>query len=342
MPPAEIEAIREATAQLRRTLARKKVKPIVPPALAAIIVGMTGHWWRHRLRGFDVVYPGMTTIAGWAECSDRQAQRCVSTLRAAGVLRAIGNERGGRNLSTAYQVDASGLCGWLIARGVNPHPTLIERLRNTEELCALRADKVRHARGQTPTPIDSEKGRHGNEDLSVDSEAEKGDINHDTMSPRSIDPLRTLQIDALEDGGTAANCVPRSQKPAPGNSGRNFAEKRGGQSRPSRADPDVDQAPIGSAIGADPQPNLKKNNPVELATASDHGETQATSGPDATKAVSPAKEPPFLSTGTTAQPEAAPVQSDALQTWTDRQTEIARRLIEDWQADNIPADELWK
>jgi len=81
-----------------------------------------------RVRGDQVIYPGMEKLAAWGECSERHARTHMRFLGDEWkAVRRVKYAQGGRR-ATRYQLSGEMLFRGLVARGCNPSPELREGL----------------------------------------------------------------------------------------------------------------------------------------------------------------------------------------------------------------------
>lgn len=126
--PWAIVRIDDLKSHLRATLK----KADVPRSMQAQMVGIVGHYLRHRLSGWDAIFPGMKNMAEWGGCSERQARENFARLRLYGVVEPTGHEKGGRRRATEFRVSLVALKRFLITVRANPSPALIEKLETAD------------------------------------------------------------------------------------------------------------------------------------------------------------------------------------------------------------------
>ena len=118
-------------ARLRSTL--KRCDPPLPNSIRLIAVKVVKEGIVWGLRGYGEIYPGMTKIAKWGSCSERQARRNVRVLEDWGLMTVVSHGKGGRK-STRYRVEPEQIIRVAMSRHANPHTELIAEIRD------LRAD----------------------------------------------------------------------------------------------------------------------------------------------------------------------------------------------------------
>jgi hypothetical protein len=131
VPAYKREAVNRMGARLRATL--KRCDPPLPDSLRLIAVQLIKEAIVRGIDGQPTIHPGMTKMAAWGGCSERQARRNVRTLEDAGVM--VGHEfkKGGRR-ATRYSVDLEAVIRLAMSLGANPHHELVAEIR------AMRAD----------------------------------------------------------------------------------------------------------------------------------------------------------------------------------------------------------
>lgn len=143
--PIDLVVLDDAVRHLRDTL--RKDKATFPPSLAGMCCGLIAHWGRMRRSKQHTIHPGVAKMASWGGCSERQAQRNMRMLEAWGFVSVAGNEGGGRH-ARRYTLDTEVLCRVMIDLGLNPHPTLLDKLRDP----AVRGDMRGDMRGDAMSP----------------------------------------------------------------------------------------------------------------------------------------------------------------------------------------------
>jgi len=125
--PKRVEDLNHAMGLLRAALRRANPKPLAP-CLRDLLPRLVRHWLDWRRRGHFEIYPGVTKLAKWAGCSDRNVRTHLRTLEAWGVMIPLGYRKGGRR-ATRYAVSGEALFRALVVMGCNPSDKLRSALR---------------------------------------------------------------------------------------------------------------------------------------------------------------------------------------------------------------------
>lgn len=140
VPSHKREAINRMGARLSATL--RRCDPPLPDSLRLCAVRVVREGILRGMEGFATIYPGMTRMAAWGGCSERQARRNVRTMEAWGLMQPVEAVEGGRK-STRFVVWPEAIIRLAIDTGANPHPDLIAEIRD------MRADMGADMRADT-------------------------------------------------------------------------------------------------------------------------------------------------------------------------------------------------
>ena len=127
--PAELVRIDDLAANIRTTMAR--VGDVFSPSLCRQTAQIVSAFLRRKLIGEAFIYPGMTKMAKWGQCRERQARHNFSRLRQWGVVEVVGYPNGGRRASR-FTVNFTALRLLLIEMGASPSAALMGKFRDAE------------------------------------------------------------------------------------------------------------------------------------------------------------------------------------------------------------------
>lgn len=107
-----------------------------------VTLAIFDHWFHHKSGPKEYIHPGRAKLAKKAKTTEKTVSRCLSELRAAGVLFPVGPLKGNRYKATEYALDPDALlsfcgCDWIdyFRRNV---PSKISRMSH------LQRDKMSH------------------------------------------------------------------------------------------------------------------------------------------------------------------------------------------------------
>ncbi len=123
--PIALVKIDDLAANLRGTMAR--ASDVFCPSMRKQLAQTVAAILRQRLTGVEFIHPGMSKMAKWGQCSERQARRNFSQLEDWGVFTRVAFPMGGRR-STRFVVDFGALKSLLVEMGTSPSAALCEKL----------------------------------------------------------------------------------------------------------------------------------------------------------------------------------------------------------------------
>lgn len=120
--PLELVIIDRFVSRLNDTI--KRARTPVNASLRRQLCKLVSHALRQRLRGDDVIYPGMRQMAKWGEVSERMARENMRRIEAWGVAMPVAYTKGGGR-SVRYVISLVALKRVLVSIGSNPSPDFL-------------------------------------------------------------------------------------------------------------------------------------------------------------------------------------------------------------------------